>query len=367
MISTRAPGKLYIAGEYAVVEPGQPAALVAVDRYLTVQLVANSHPDEVGRVHSSAYDSGPLVWARENDTGRIVVEHEPRDYVISAIRTVDRLRAERSLAPAYFDVHISSELEHAGGRKYGLGSSAAVTVALIAALDEFYQLGLSRTERFKLALLATIQVSPRASGGDLAASTYGGWIRYTAPDRSAVLDHLEQHGVTSALTAPGWESFSIRPLPAPQGLELLVGWTGSPASTEILVAGVQPSGVPYHSFLRDSRDCVDELVAGLAPGPEGTSDAERVRRALWNARRVLQRLGTSAGILLETETLRRLCDIAEAHGAGGKPSGAGGGDCGIVLTPAAGAATGILAEWASHAITQLHLVVHPPEGGGHEH
>src|SRR5699024_11798407 len=90
----------------------------------------------------------------------------------------------------------SSELEDTGGRKFGLGSSAAVTVAMIAALDEFYTLGLTQLERFKLALLATIAVSPRASGGDLAASTFGGWIRYTSPDRSALAEHLRSHGVT---------------------------------------------------------------------------------------------------------------------------------------------------------------------------
>src|SRR5699024_6787816 len=112
--------------------------------------------------------------------------------------------------------------------------------------------------------------------------------------------------------------------------DLLVGWTGSPASTEILVAGVQPSGVPYDSFLTDSRACVDDLVAGLEPRVGGGSDADAVCGAIWRARRVLQRLGESAGMVLETRPLRDLCDIAERHGAAGKPSGAGGGDCGIV-------------------------------------
>ena len=36
MIEASAPGKLYIAGEYAVVEPGHPAILVAVDQFITV-------------------------------------------------------------------------------------------------------------------------------------------------------------------------------------------------------------------------------------------------------------------------------------------------------------------------------------------
>ena len=59
MIRAKAPGKLYIAGEYAVVEPGQPAVLVAVDRYLTVHLEVGEAAS-VGRVHSSAYERGPL-------------------------------------------------------------------------------------------------------------------------------------------------------------------------------------------------------------------------------------------------------------------------------------------------------------------
>ncbi|MBE8527632.1 hypothetical protein ILP97_60980, partial [Amycolatopsis sp. H6(2020)] len=37
-VTTDAPGKLYLLGEYAVVEPGRQAVLVAVDRRVTVQL-----------------------------------------------------------------------------------------------------------------------------------------------------------------------------------------------------------------------------------------------------------------------------------------------------------------------------------------
>ena len=37
MIVTEAPGKLYVLGEYAVVEPGHRAILIAVDRYVRVE------------------------------------------------------------------------------------------------------------------------------------------------------------------------------------------------------------------------------------------------------------------------------------------------------------------------------------------
>src|SRR5699024_3234592 len=169
MIVTRAPGKLFIAGEYAVVSPTEPAVLVAVDRCITVRLTES---EDAGRIHSSEYGRAPLVWRREQGGEAIVLEHRPADYVLSAISTLEELRAARGVAPRYFDLDISSELDDADGRKFGLGSSAAVTVATVAALDEFYALGLSATERFKLALLATIAIAPNASGGDLAASTF---------------------------------------------------------------------------------------------------------------------------------------------------------------------------------------------------
>ncbi len=355
MIETRAPGKLFIAGEYAVVDPGEPAVLVAVDRYLTVRLTPSA---DAGRIHSSEYGRVPLEWTRRDDD--IVIEHAPVDFVIAAIRVVEQLRGELQREPRYFDLRIESELDDASGRKFGLGSSAAVTVAVIAALDEFYALGLNRTERFKLAMLATIDVAPRSSGGDLAASTFGGWIRYTAPDREALGMHRAAFGVGSALGSPAWEQCSVTRLPHPQQLRLLVGWTGSPASTERLVDGVRHAGRsdrPHDpAFLQQSRALVDDLVRAL----DGTeSDA---LPAIREARRLLQGLGAATGIPIETEELRVLCDIAERHGAAGKPSGAGGGDCGIVLADEDAAVAALLREWESHDIRRLSLTVHPPEG-----
>lgn len=362
MIEKRAPGKLYIAGEYAVVQPGGSAVLVAVDRYITVRLTEGS---EVGRVRSSAYGRTPLEWVRDDANDRIVLEHHPTDYVFAAITASEQLRSSRGLAPRYYDLDISSELDDVSGQKYGLGSSGAVTIAVIDALDEFYRLGLTPTERFKLALLATIEVSPDSSGGDLAASTFGGWIRYSSPDRAALRTHRAAHGTVETLSSVReWAGSSVRRLPHPNHLDLLVGWTGSPASTERLVEQVRrteerPAVIPYDSFADDSRACVDDLAAAFARRGEGA--LEVVHRA----RRVLQRLSASSGVLIETAQLRALCDIAERHGAAAKPSGAGGGDCGIVLTRTdspASPADEIIREWRENDILPLSLAPHPAAG-----
>ncbi|MCU4296793.1 phosphomevalonate kinase [Brevibacterium permense] len=371
MIETRAPGKLFIAGEYAVVEPGQPAVLIAVDRCITVRLTES---EGAGRIHSSEYGQAPVVWRREDDGEHIIVDERPFDYVLSAISTVEELRSGRGASPRYFDLEISSELNDSDGRKFGLGSSAAVTVATIAALDEFYRLGLTLTERFKLAVLATIAISTKASGGDLAASTFGGWIRYSSPDRAALHAHREAHGVVSAMSCSEWAGCSARRVTPPSSLNLLVGWTGSPASTEHLVTRVRTpreradessaestsapqKARPLVSFAAESHTLVDDLVAAF-----DADDAEASLTTIRSVRTLLRRLSDSTGSLIETEALHDLCEIAETHGAAAKPSGAGGGDCGIALAHSHTEAQTILSGWEAAGIRPLDLGAHREEG-----
>lgn len=47
MIIAKVPGKLFIAGEYAVTEPGFPAILVAVDQFITVLLDKSSEKGSI--------------------------------------------------------------------------------------------------------------------------------------------------------------------------------------------------------------------------------------------------------------------------------------------------------------------------------
>lgn len=330
MIETQAPGKLFIAGEYAVVEAGEPAVLVSVDRMLHVRLTRRDTP----------------------------VEREASEHVLAAIRAIDELRLHHGLPERHFEIEIESELEDEHGRKFGLGSSAAVTVAVVEALDRLYGLDLDRVELFKVALLATIEVSPRASGGDLAASAFGGWILYRSPDRDVLRAHRAAHGIASALICDAWQRCEMRNLPAPRGLELLVGWTGSPASTRQLVDDVSPrqSAPPLDqpAFLAASRECVDTL-AGALERADGGADVLRMIR---QARGLLERLSDARGTVIETGLLRDLCDIAAHHGAAAKPSGAGGGDCGIALAPSGSDIQGILREWEHRGICHLQLGVH---------
>ncbi|MEU2255378.1 phosphomevalonate kinase [Nocardia xishanensis] len=357
MITCRAPGKLFIAGEYAVVEPGRHAVLTAVDRYATATV--DEVGDEVITLRSDL--DGGVTLSCGRGGGRLVpstadgVVPPNFTYVFAAAAIVERLLAEREIAARSYRLSISTDLADGDGRKLGLGSSAAVTVATVAALGRFHRLGLSPMDRYRLAMLATVSINPRASGGDVAASTWGGWIAYSSPDRQRVAELARQSGVDAALRAP-WPGLSVRPLPTPTGLAMQVGWTAKPASTPRMVAGL---GGADADFVSRSDHCVQRLTAALE-----ADDSLGIRTEINCARELLVTLDTKARLGIMTPSLRALCEAGEAVGAAAKPSGAGGGDCGIALIERTrrAAITELTGRWIAAGIRPLSLRTHPFEG-----
>ncbi|MFL6126734.1 phosphomevalonate kinase [Actinophytocola sp.] len=351
----RAPGKLFVVGEFAVVEAGTPAILVAVDRYVTVTVSGNAG---AGVVISTDLGPSGVRWRWRDGRLHPCDDESPvgLTHVVSAIEVVGGLLAERGLAAPAMSVSVRSEL-HDNGTKFGLGSSGAVTVATVAAVTAFCGLELPADTRFRLAVLATVGIDVRASCGDLAASTWGGWLAYRSPDRAAVLDLLLRRGVEETLRVP-WPGFGVRRLPPPDGLSLEVGWTGTPAVTTARVADLYQrpwrGGESHRGFVATTTDCVRASVSALERG-----DHHALQDQIRRARRELTRLDDEVGLGIFTTGLTRLCEVAEAVGGAAKPSGAGGGDCGIALL-AADAARDICdvrGRWAEVGVR--HLPIRP--------
>jgi len=366
-VTRHAPGKLFIAGEYAVVEPGRPAILVAVDR--TVSVTVSLGPDIGTDVeitsdlcsHSARLRRhGGALAGCDPDSERLArggVAH-----VVSAVEVLTRLLGEQGREVPALHVSVTSRL-HEAGTKFGLGSSGAVTVATVAALGELFDLHLSPETRFRLAVLATGRLDPNASCGDLAASTWGGWLSYRAPDRAAVLKLARRKSIAETVSAP-WPDFAVRTLPPPSRLALQVGWTGTPASTGAQLSKLDNwrDGPAYRDFLARSTDCVRACETALLRG----DDRELLAR-IRESRQLLTDLDRAAGLGIVTDRLAALCDAAEAEGGAAKPSGAGGGDCGIALlktTGPGGAArlTRLRDRWTAAGIQPLGLHVPRREG-----
>jgi len=206
-------------------------------------------------------------------------------------------------------------------------------VATVSAVAAYCGVPLSAEERFRLAMLATLRHGTGSSGGDLAASVWGGWVAYHAPDRAAVHDLAQQRGIAAAMRLP-WPGFRLRRLPPPRGLALEVGWTGEPASTATLAGRLSTvdwrGSAARRGFVARSDECVRAAIRALERG-----DDREVLHRVRDARRVLAGLDGEVGLGIFTTRLTALCDAAEAVGGAAKPSGAGGGDCGIALLDAA--------------------------------
>ena len=358
-VVARAPGKLYIAGEYAVVEPGHRAVLVAVDRFITLRVTPCSPAGGyAGTIRSRLYDTGSRPWRHHPQDGLAEAVGGDDDYVISAIRVVEALVAEGGGRLGSFNLGISSELDEADGRKLGLGSSAAVTVATVRAVAGFYGLSLDDSRVYKLAMLASDAVQPIGSGGDIAASAVTGWVDYASPDRvwlRRARQRAQARGGTGDLLESDWPGLCLRRLPVPS-VRLQVGWTGAPASTPALVADVQTrshGADDYTVFLRDSQDCLARLITAIED-----DDAARIMRQIARNRALLAGLSRIGGRTIETTELARLVEIALDHGATAKSSGAGGGDCGIALCPPATDLVALRAAWETAGIRPLDLSVY---------
>ena len=155
-----------LMGEHAVLR-GQPAIVCAISKRMKIELT----PRE---------DKNVLLHSALGEHETTLDELAPSDsfrFVLGAIRTC---RADLKQG---FELDIKSEMSH----QMGLGSSAAVTVATLAALA-----GAQGQEPAPGYLLeAGVRVVRKVQGGvgsgaDVAASTYGGCLRFYAESQEVV-------------------------------------------------------------------------------------------------------------------------------------------------------------------------------------
>ena len=349
MIVAKAPGKLFIAGEYAVVTPGYSAVLVTVDRFINVTLKQTSLH---GSIYSQQYNQLPLKWNRVNNQLTVDKKEHPLAYLLEAIAVTEEYALLNNKKLELYDLKDDSELISKDGIKYGLGSSAAITIATIRALLRFYEIDANDDLVFKLACLAHLNLGSNGSFGDLAAATYTGWICYTSFDRQAVLTYYQQHGLQAVLSLE-WPLLKIERLQPLIGLDLMIGWTKSPQSTPTMVSKISksPTDPIYAQFLESSKAVVNQIVQGFKE-----NDIEAVLDGIARNRVLLKTLNDD----IETPELSKLIAIANQFGVA-KTSGAGGGDCGIVLLDKTQFGQQLIEQWQKADITCLPLNIYEKE------
>ena len=86
-VQIRVPGKLYIAGEYAVVEPGYSAIVTTVDLFLHLNITRST--EKYGSIFSKNFTKKPLSWHRVNHQVQLDHPNPDMNYILAAIHTVE--------------------------------------------------------------------------------------------------------------------------------------------------------------------------------------------------------------------------------------------------------------------------------------
>ncbi len=256
-----APGKVIIAGEHSVVY-GKHALVTAVN----LRCYAEVKESRDVRIKSELGETG--------------MDFKIHPYVSWAIKLFEEF-AKIDVRP---EVKIESEIPVASG----LGSSAAVTVATLAALGEEYGVEMEKEEIFRLAKEVELRVQGKASGVDSFVSTFGGsWLM---PEKSRF-------------------DFSIG---------MVVIDSGEKSVTAEMVSKVAKLRDSYRDVVDGIFDVMDRLVLEIKGALE-RGDISALRELFRMNQCMLKAIGVS------TRRIDEIIAELEAEGIAAKITGAGGG------------------------------------------
>lgn len=318
-------GKLYWAGEYAILEPGQLALIKAIPIYMTAEIKASINYRLYSDMFSYSVDLRP-------DSSYALIQE--------TVALVEEYLTSQGVELHPFSLEIRGKMEREG-KKFGLGSSGSVVVLVIKAMLAFYERLADRELLFKLASAVLLKRGDNGSMGDIACIVSEDLVLYQSFDREKVAQWLEKEDLQAVL-ARDW-GFSIRSVEPVLKFDFLVGWTKEVAVSSHMVKQIKDN--MNSSFLQASKETVANLVKALEVGQE-----ETIIDLLEQASQLLEGLSSD----IYTPSLRQLKNASQDLKAVAKSSGAGGGDCGIVLSFGRDSTTLLKKRWADLGIELLY-------------
>lgn len=163
MIRISVPSKIHLLGEHSVVY-GKPALLATIDKRISVTIVSSKIKNIKG------------VRGHEEEVGKLL---EILEAEIKKRRELKKIRP--------YSIEIKSEIPVGSG----LGSSAALSAGLSAALLSFLRIPWDKKTIFDIAYAGEKFFHGNPSGGDLAAVIEGGFLWFIKnSDSSKTFSHL---------------------------------------------------------------------------------------------------------------------------------------------------------------------------------
>ncbi|MDH5312083.1 MAG: hypothetical protein OEY08_19295 [Gammaproteobacteria bacterium] len=321
-IEASAPGKVVISGEYAVLHGGAAIA-AAVSRRARVTVTRNGA--DIVSVTAPGY-LPRTIRGQPNDDGRLHwIDSLPAPGALHLVECVWKRTGGSRHGGLDICLDTRDFVDAGTGEKLGLGSSAALAVALAAAL---MAAGEDGTDVLGRAQGAHREFQDgRGSGIDVATAFHGGVIAFRRES-------------------------PVRPCAWVDGLAWRLLWSGRSASTAMKLARLDAS----------SRKGVDELVATADAVTAAWQHraAGDVLQALSRFSVALERYGVDHDLGIFEAGHRSIADLAGSRrDLLFKPCGAGGGDIGIVLGTSRKAVDRFAADAAARGFAPLDVELDP--------
>ena len=351
MLKVSAPGKLFLSGEWSVLEVGNPGIVTAVDKRVWVEIEESQgisvSVDDFGiKDAGGEFKEGKFEWAHGLTDEQKEKLMFCRGAIEAALNYLGEFKPFRIRSWGEM-----SQLEVDGEmKKIGFGSSAASVVAFVSGILKLHGKDIESREVkdviYKLSTIAHYFAQGKVgSAFDVAASTYGGVFVYKRFDPKWLAGQMEAKKPVKEIVGQDWPGFEVEELKIPEGFDLLVGWTRGSASTSAMVKQMngfrEKNPGEYKRLFGRIANLVRELVPAWKSG-----DREAILEKLRRNEDCLRELGEKSGVNIESPELRKLSEVANQAGGAGKLSGAGGGDCGIGVCFDSGVAEKIKQGWS---------------------
>ena len=298
-------GKLYLAGEYAILEDYASALITSVPKKITVFVEESDKT---------------TIFDTINKTSVGLFEENSN---FTLVQQFIQFLTEYTNSDKTFALTIYNEL-HSDDKKYGLGSSGAVLVAIARAILSFENITYSDLTIFKLVALFNIKHNLSGSMGDVAASINDGITFYQKFNAEFVNEMIRQDKSVKEIINTNWDGLLIEKIHPKADLSILARWTGEAVDTKEHVKLWKQHKDNYKDEFKVFVETSNHLVKTLKDNLVET-DASNALNTINKLRENLLYLESFSKIPMETNAMKNYID---SHSAG-KQSGSGSGD--IVL------------------------------------
>ena len=348
-----------LSGEWSVLEKNVPCIVLAVQQRVYVTIKSAEEMKIVLKDFDITTKAKIKQW-------NIIFEKDDEKLLFTqfAIESALRYLVEKKIPIKNFELTTRAEIlsvkssKTGQEMKVGFGSSAAAVTAIIGAVLKHHGvISFSDADKeviFKLGIIAHYFGQGKlGSGFDVAASTFGGALVYKRFDPEWLQKELENNSLLDVINQK-WPLLQHTNINLPKNLEVMVGFTGTSASTRKLVQQIrifkQEDPESYQRIVHDIKEVTENLIIAI----QNENETEIIDLLNEN-RLLLEELSIACSCHLEIEEHIIMSKIAGKYGGVAKFSGAGGGDCSIGVCFHHEIKNSVINEWKQRGIMPIDI------------